>query len=412
MAVNILTGKSVAAFATTVAVTCLVGVFFCGWGRAESSAPPRLAAHTPDHPPPLWGGLDYGRFAIGFSVILLHDEARTMPGTELPRPILVSLWYPASQSSDEGHLSYRDYVVAAAGETLQKPPSNTEQDGALQAFRELVSSTGVSPEAIDAWLSSPMAAVVDAPHAGGRFPLVVILPGTFHTAYHHAILAEYLASHGYIVAVAPSPSRLDGPPREEEEILPAARQQEEDVRFLVRRLAGDRRVAPGPVGLVGHSFGARAALLIALDVPVAGLVSFDGGIASATGGSWLDGVTFDRRAIRVPILHIYEETDEVIQPDFRLLQSLVSSERLLVRIDGFRHVYFTSLGMVFGLVPGMAIEEMGPSVVEKSRAVAQLTLWFLDRTLHHRGLEEPPSGLLNQKWFSVVRLRPVEGGDE
>ena len=78
----------------------------------------------------------------------------------------------------------------------------------------------------------------------------------------------------------------------------------------------------------------------------------------------------------------------------------------------FEIIAWLAAGMVFGLVPGMAIEEMGPSVVEKSRAVAQLTLWFLDRTLHHRGLEEPPSGLLNQKWFSVVRLRPVEGGDE
>jgi dienelactone hydrolase len=407
MKVRIQTGVVAIVFGCGVMI--LAGGSPPGWGQAVGLATPASADRTTAQLPRLWGGLDPGPFAVGFSVILQLDDKRTLPATNLPRPILISLWYPALRQTIRDNVSYRDYIAASAGEGRNQPPTPMEQDETVEAYSRLVGSTGVEAGSITAWLSSPMAATRDAPPADGRYPLIVILPGTFHTSYHHAILAEFLASHGYVIAIAPSQSRLDGPPHDEGDLLPAARQQEADVKVLLRRMAEDERVARGPVGLVAHSFGARAAFLLALDEPVAGLVSLDGGIANAEGGTWLDDVSFDAAEFDVPVLHIYEATGDVVRPDFRLLNSLVSAERILVRVDDFRHVEFSSLGMVFGLVPGMGSGEESPSVIEKSRSVMELTLWFLERTLHHQAVGDPPPDIVVEPWIDVARLGGEQG---
>jgi predicted dienelactone hydrolase len=60
------------------------------------------------------------------------------------------------------------------------------------------------------WLDAPMLAARDAPPGGGRFPLVLLEQGNGQTLRDQAPLAEYLASHGYVVATSPSPTLITG----------------------------------------------------------------------------------------------------------------------------------------------------------------------------------------------------------
>ena len=56
--------------------------------------------------PALWGGLPAGPHPVGFRVIGHRDATRPLAdGT--PRPLQISLWYPAA-ASDRPALVYRD----------------------------------------------------------------------------------------------------------------------------------------------------------------------------------------------------------------------------------------------------------------------------------------------------------------
>jgi pimeloyl-ACP methyl ester carboxylesterase len=97
---------------------------------------------------------------------------------------------------------------------------------------------------------------------------------------------------------------------------------------------------------VGHSFGARGALLYDMrERRVAALVSLDGGIGTATGRAGFEAApSFRAGSARAPILHFYQPLDKFMTPDFGLLRSHDSAERWLVRVPGLHHHQFTSLG--------------------------------------------------------------------
>lgn len=91
-----------------------------------------------------------------------------------------TVWYPVR--SDRGEqMRMRDYV-----------PRLEDADAILHA-------RGVSDEAIVDLFDTIMRARRDAPPLQRRFPTLVIVPKPGETAADHAMLAEDLASHGYVV---------------------------------------------------------------------------------------------------------------------------------------------------------------------------------------------------------------------
>ncbi len=357
--------------------------------------PERLPA--PAHPlapgPPLWGALQPGRHAVGFRALALRDASRPLPGTREGRPLQVGLWYPAAPPPAGAQpLRYGDYVGLSGRERRPEGADAAAEAKALADYRALLGSHGVSAVAVDPWLQSPMRAVREAPVASGRFPLVLVAQGNFHSLHHQAVLCEYLASHGYLVATLPSPMRLDGPLKADADVLRAAQAQAADLAFARAALERTAPVdAEAGLSLVGHSFGARAAFLLALSEPrerVAALVSLDGGIANASGRDWLKGLRGFRPArFSAPLLHLYQEGDETVQPDFTLLQALVGSERTRVRVRGMRHADFSSLGPASALAPELSAGGAGTGA-RGYTASALLTLRFLDAQLR-RSAEAP-----------------------
>lgn len=366
------------ALAPAFVLLALAGV---GAVARPAAVRPRPASTAVD-PPRLWGPLRSGSHDVGFEILGLRDSGRSL-SEGVPRPIQLALWYPAVASEGSGArpVTYRDYVVPIAAERSLETPDDSLARETIRAFGKLLASNGVDAAAMEAWLSSPMAAVRGAEPATERLPLVLIAPGTFHSPYHHAILAEYLASHGFVVAVAPAPSRLTGPPGEGQ-VLEYARTQAEDLAFIRRALVSDPRVDADRAAIVAHSFGARSGFLALLDGTWRGLVSLDGGIGNARGREWLDGVAFDPTAVRTPILHLYEDVDpEIVEPDFELLRSLSGAETTLIRVEELHHVHFTSLGLISGVVPGIRVGPASPEVVEKAAGVHEATRAFLEARL-------------------------------
>lgn len=301
------------------------------------------------------------------------DSTRRLDTGEA-RPLDIGVWYPA-RAARHPRLTYRDYFLASAtGEELE-------------AFSRFLVSHGARNADLAAWLAAPMMAARDVPVAGQRFPLVLIAQGNGQAVPDQAPLAEFLASHGYVVATTPSPMRITGPLTDEAQMGARAAEQAIDLERAAEELRRRRSdIAGDLIGVVGHSFGARAGLLMLMrGAGVRALVSLDGGIGTATGRSSLEALAgFRATAAQAPILHFYETLDDHMTPDFSLLRSLTGAERW-VRRTPLRHHLFTSLGAASGTHRDMRVAIAANDTTAAAYiAVVEETKGFLDAFLKHK----------------------------
>jgi len=182
--------------------------------------------------------------------------------------------------------------------------------------------------------------IVDAPGLLPA-PLVLFAHGYDISADRYSVLQHELASYGFVVAAPEFPMTstvFDGAPDEYD--LP---EQARDLSFLIDALAGPsvppelaQLVAPGPVGLLGHSDGAVTVLLCAFAPrfadPRVGAVVAVSGAFDTFGGSWF--TTADP-----PLVAVHGEWDE-INP-FSSSESLVDNDpgpAMLVEVTGALHL--------------------------------------------------------------------------
>jgi pimeloyl-ACP methyl ester carboxylesterase len=331
--------------------------------------------------------LEPGHWGVGFRVLAERDAGRPLEdGRSLP--VQIAVWYPAAKASG-ARMTYRDYFLLTASETHpEKTPWKAERRMAIEGFESFLASVGVTQSDAARLLATPMTAVRAAGPAAERFPLVLIAQGNGQSAHDQAFLAEYLASHGYVVATSPSPARLTGPMKSEEDIPSKAEEQAADLVFAIKALRTWPSVRPGAAALVGHSFGARSALLVAMsERDIAALVSLDGGIGAKTGAGMLErSRLFDTKKMTAPLLHFFEESDPFMAPDFTLLRSLGPGERFVVRVPDVRHIHFTSIGALISVAPSLA---KATSANERTRwsyeAVCRSTISFLDAAVKESG---------------------------
>jgi dienelactone hydrolase len=329
---------------------------------------------------------------VGFTHLATADSSRPLRSGQ-PRPLDIGVWYPARASATT-HLTYRTYFLLTSPRQDSLPAAEAARRG-LDGFAGFLASHGAPAAAVTAWLDAPMLAAPDPPAAGGRFPVVLVAQGNEQSLHDQAPLCEYLASHGYVVATAPSPMRISGPLTDEHEVGARAAEQAQDLAVVLARVARRADASARRVGLVGHSFGARAALLFGMAEPrVAALVSLDGGIGTATGRASLEQVpSFQPGALRAPLLHFYERLDAFMTPEFGLLRSLTASDRWLIEAPGMHHHHFASLGAVSVTQPSLAAA-LGatPETARAYAAVAAATRGFLDRFLSARSGASPWPG--------------------
>jgi dienelactone hydrolase len=284
-----------------------------------------------------------GRKHIGFTLHTLFDASRRDTANH-PRVIQVAIWYPAL-APGRHPVTYSDYLRIAAAETTIVDTAALGQK-AVDDYRGFLVSRGVPGDAADAWLHAPMQAYRDAPHHSYLSPLVLIAQGNGQSAADQAVLAEYLASYGYVVVTSPSQARITGKPSNDSEVAEAIRDQFEDVNLVDGYGRRRHDVRDGRVALIGHSFGARSILLFAMrERTVRAVVSLDGGIGTATAREQFEGLQEFIPAIRMaPVLHIYEEMDQQMTPDWGTLQKLTGTQVWIAGTTDLHHHHFTSLG--------------------------------------------------------------------
>ena len=168
----------------------------------------QLAAQS-DHPQ--WPTfLQQGDYSIGFQVINTFDSARLYQpekdffGNPIQanfptyRPIQLSVWYPARAKQEMGKMPFQEYVFEAFNNLALADLTAQKKEAAIEQYQRFVPFE--TPAALTTFLNQTTAVIRNALPQNGDFPILINVE---QYPFFHTLMAEYLASHGYVVVMLP-----------------------------------------------------------------------------------------------------------------------------------------------------------------------------------------------------------------
>jgi dienelactone hydrolase len=262
---------------------------------------------------------------VGASLRPVGFEGRVVVDpTRAGRRLAVSVWYPAARPG--APLTYRAYTPDAA--ELRRTVARLAADP--DAPPASAPAPAVDPGAADRLLAAPIAATRGAPRAAGRFPLVILVSGSFE------LLGEHLAGRGYVVVGMPARAGVGAPA----DAIDAA----DDLAFVV----AEARRWPGVadrVGTVAFSASALAPVVYqARTGALAAMVSLDGWDGMVAGRRVLAALPgVDPRRLHAPWLLAQPAADPLLRLDPAFFRAAGLAERRLVTYAGASHFDFVPL---------------------------------------------------------------------
>jgi len=323
---------------------------------AYSQVQPRSALPETTVVSPLWGDLRAGAYEVGFRAIFRFDASRTWKATRtydgafIPdlngRPIQINVWYPASINKPEKRMRFDDYVDQSA------PDGFLQFNNVMRQRNREDAAASVPREEIPALQATGMEAHRDAPAVHGQFPVVLYFGGLNAQINSNVVLAEYLASHGYIFASI----SLLGPSDQEtfqsrtaDDFESSVRDMEYAWSLLIEEPNGDRT----RLAVMGHSVGAIEAVILGLrNADVSGVIALDGTYGFQRLSTVLTGsYGYAPGKMRAAFLDLRRaqgaQGDESL--DSTVVESFRHADRTSITIDKMHHSDFTSFAMVGAL---------------------------------------------------------------
>ena len=310
------------------------------------------AAGQDGEPPWLWGELAPGPYAVGLRVTELGPDAADVPGTPgdsaLPfaSGARVFTWYPTDPHEPGG-----EPVTLADLYALQEDEATTPE--IIAGWLRDDTEAGLDGEALDAVLSSPLAAQLDRTPAAGRFPLVVW--GARHgVPTSQAVLVEYLASHGWVVGFAWPIGATPPMPWERHGRDVLVRTLASYASMLDRSLdehLGLAFVDPDFVAAIGWSYGGESVFGLQQRRPEIDLIV---SLSATTVSGWLfaDATGPDPNDLRVPLAYVTQRSASVGgSGDPR--PALLSRTPHGVWFVSFNRIAHSNFGFLNGMVPGV-----------------------------------------------------------
>jgi hypothetical protein len=315
-----------------------------------------LAAPNAQSAPALWGRLERGEHAIGVRQLLLRDRSRpaladedgARAGDSRGRQIQVIVWYPA-RAPNGRPMRYGDYVELAAQALEFAPLTAARRQQAINRYVEQSGTLGGDSAALRAaWpkiAATPMAAFASVAPARGRFPLVLF--PDWRAPSHISVLAEYLASHGYVVASNTISGTYDA---QVEVSTRGLETQAADLRFVLAALDTMSFVDTSRIAGIGLGIAASGVLALQMRTPaIRAFASLEGGVTTASEIALLAASPFyDVAAVRVPILAITAPHASV---DANRLDRYRYATRHLVHFPKMGEFWFQNWGMLEQQVP-------------------------------------------------------------
>ena len=334
-----------------------------------------------------WKEFSPGLYAVGYKVIFAFDRSRTWRATRTGkdafaadltgRPVRISVWYPAAPRHT-ATMRILDYIQPAS------PAGFMEANAALERRDRRVMAEMVPPNAFESLLNTRMQAHARAVPAEGKFPLVLYFGGINAYTLSNGIMAEVLASHGYIVVTVPSLGPTNA--QTEQSYSPAQMESAiRDLEFAWSRIRNDSNVDDPRIAVFGHSLGGTMAMILAMRnanvLAAAGLdgtYGFNDGFDTLTG---YYGYAPDR--MRAAVLDLRRETKDL---NLTAVHAFQFSDRFLVTLSNVLHGDFTTF-----IVVARAFHLPPPSDAPVGRTIetgylgfkqtCTIIRWFLDATM-------------------------------
>src|SRR5216683_3133239 len=360
---------------------------------------------------PLWGELTPGPYAVGFKVTYRLDRSRTWDPTpdsiaqgESARPIRVSIWYPAKPARAARPIPYRAYLMQTPPNRYFGRLNSMIERADVMPMRDVIFRG--SDSLFQRFLALPTAAFANAPAAVGRFPVIGYSAGYNNRSHDNSVLAEYLASYGFIVVTVPqlgtSATRLTL------RINPVDLEtQTRDLEFAIGEVLDGSNAAPRRLGVMGYSMGGVVALLLAARNPnVDAIAGLDPSIRASR---FVELVTrapqFEPRNIRAALLSLQSgNPSEATAQDTTVVHALRFADRYVAQVGNAAHGDFSDFAVYADLFD---LDVQGRTAAEARQshaAVSKAVLGFFQATL--RGDSAAFSTVLRSSPLVRMRFSP------
>ena len=306
---------------------------------------PNLAAQTNSQ----WGQLQPGQYRVGFRVVQQYDYSRTLkpktdfagtPTTsETAAPMQIGIWYPAKATASAAKMRYEDYLyLNQKSETfgaITPADKDKARDTLRNQFRFAFSREIAEPE-MQAILSASTAAMRDAEPERGPFPVIL---GGFGYVGSASVLAEYLASQGYVVAATTRHTQIATLQVNKPQV--ALEWHTRSFEYLLAFLREFRSADLNRMGLLGINYDGMAAVNFQMrNLNADAVVSLDGWEGKLSSSANVrQSPYFDVYKLRVPyLLFLHDKPPNPgLRFDAAFFNALKYSERYAYQVSDVEH---------------------------------------------------------------------------
>jgi len=331
------------------------------------------------------GNLVLGKHPVGFKTVSVVDSTRNYG--QAPRPVLLSIWYPATETNNR-YLKFKELLYVDGRKISLKPLSDSRKNQITDAFLKKIVTRGASLNELNGLLETSLPAYEKAPHISEEFPLVITSQGGGRPAYTQFILNQYLASHGFIVCsfadIRSSPSRSETTVKSNMQSLA------EDVKNIINWFKNRSNFSISSVGGIAFSKSGEAMLLNEmLETQFNAFAMLD----AQPGKEALTHLPTQQFVhSQVPILAIFSNHQnrlsiEEAQKDTSAFSFMQFSDKLLVRFMEANHGDLTSASILGSLIENYnRWPAFGRSKLSYE-TLCEIVLNFFNRYLKHQESE-------------------------